>query len=135
MKRFRLPVLLFVLLAATFVTVSVAAGGNGGGAASTTPFKAQYFNGQGGYFTCSGAHIEKTGPKAFVKDSETCAMSDVSTWPAGTYPIVPPPPPSEAVASWYSDSPLIAGTYAVSGTIVVTDNGDGTGTMQITAYY
>ena len=75
----------------------------------------------------------KTAARAFTKDSETCTISDLSTWPPGTYPIVTSflPPPALS-AMWFSD---FDGQQAVSGTIVVTDNGNGTGTMNIDAYY
>jgi hypothetical protein len=128
-KLWLLAVLVTALVGAGAAT-GVAAADNG---ATTAHFTAAYFNGQGGFFTCSGERIAKTAPKAFTKDSETCTISDLSTWPPGTYPIVtsPLPPPAEW-AIWFSD---FDGQQAVSGTIVVTDNGDGTGTMNIDAYY
>jgi hypothetical protein len=102
--------------------------------AETTHFTADYYNGPGGYFTAAGERIVKTRPKAFTKDSETILMSDISTWPAGTYTLdanglffifgVP--------YFWASD---FDGQIAVSGTIVVTDNGDGTGTLEAVVYY
>ena len=102
--------------------------------AITTHFTAEYFNGQGGFFTGAGERIVKTGPKAFTKDSETLLISDISTWPAGTYVIVVdiPEDSETGFATWFSD---FDGSVAVSGTIVVTDNGDGTGTMKVEAYY
>ncbi len=109
-------------LAAVFLSASVALAANG---AQTTHFTAAYDNGQGGFFTCAGERIVKTAPKAVTKDSETCTISDVATWPAGTYVI-------GSGAFWISD---FDGQVAVSGTIVVTDNGDGTGTMDIVAYF
>jgi hypothetical protein len=109
-------------LAGAGVATGVATASNG---AKTTHFTAAYFNGQGGFFTCSGERIVKTAPKAFTKDSETCQISDVSTWPPGTY-VIP------TTAFWFSD---FDGQIAVLGTIVVTANGDGTGTMNIDAYY
>lgn len=130
MKRLWLLAVLVVVLAGAGVATGVATAGNG---AKTTHFTAAYFNGQGGFFTCAGERIVKTAPKAFTKDSETCQISDVSTWSPGTYPIVTsflPPPALSAI--WFSD---FDGQQAVSGTIVVTANGDGTGTMNIDAYY
>jgi hypothetical protein len=100
----------------------------------TTHFTASYFDGPGGFFTAAGERIVKTAPKAFTKDSETILMSDISTWPAGTYT-------SDATGAfnilgvslfWASD---FDGQIAVSGTIVVTDNGDGTGTFNGVFYY
>ena len=61
-------------------------------------------------------------------------MSDISTWPAGTYTL-------DANGFyyilgvqyfWFSD---FDGQIAVSGTFVVTDNGDGTGTIELALYY
>jgi hypothetical protein len=126
----------FLLVAATFsatahtqnfpglssLTAGASVANNG---ALTTHFTASYYNGQGGFFTGAGERIVKTGPKAFTKDSETLLISDIATWPAGTYII-------GSTASWFSD---FDGQTAVSGTIVVTDNGDGTGTMYVVAYY
>jgi hypothetical protein len=114
--------------------------------AQTTHFTAAYFNGLGGFFTAAGERIVKTGPKAFTKDSETILISDISTWPAGTYTLIPtyitgfgwvgvyhlPNFPSFIGFFWFSD---FDGQLAVSGTIVVTDNGDGTGTMNLDLYY
>ena len=111
--------------------------------AQTTHFTASYFNGLGGFFTAAGERIVKTAPKAFTKDSETILMSDISTWPAGTYNIVdgvffipmpgmPGMPGMEFGFPWSSD---FDGRIAQSGTIVVTDLGDGTGTMNLDLYY
>src|ERR1051325_3943297 len=73
--------------------------------AFTAHFTAEYFNGQGGFFTGAGERIAKTGPKAFTKDSETLLISDISTWPAGTYIIVVEFPPDSVTgyAIWFSD--------------------------------
>jgi hypothetical protein len=127
----------------THVTTRVQGQNNG---AQTTHFTASYFEGLGGFFTAAGERIVKTGPKAFTKDSETILMSDISTWPAGTYTLIPtyfpgfgwfgvfhlPNVPSFIGFLWGSD---FDGQTAVSGTIVVTDNGDGTGTMNLDLYY
>ena len=130
MKKLWLLAVLVVALAGAGVATGVATANNG---AQTSHFTAAYFNGQGGFFTCSGERIVKTAPQAFTKDSETCTISDLSTWPPGTYPIVTSPlPPPASWAIWFSD---FDGQQAVSGTIVVTDNGNGTGTMTIDAYY
>jgi hypothetical protein len=131
MRKFILSMLAFsaALALAVAGTANAATAANG---ATTTHFTAAYLNGPGGVFTCSGERIVKTAPKPFTKDSETCTISDVSTWPPGTYPIVTTPlPPPAMWAMWFSD---FDGQQAVSGTVVVTDNGDGTGTMNIDAY-
>jgi hypothetical protein len=117
------------------ITMDPTAGAKGhNNGAETTHFTADYYNGPGGYFTAAGERIVKTSPKAFTKDSETILISDTSTWPAGTYTL-------DANGDfvilgvtyfWLSD---FDGQMAVSGTIVVTDNGDGTGTMEVVVYY
>jgi hypothetical protein len=118
---------LFVaLMAVVCVTASVAVAGNG---STTTQFNASYLNARGGYFTCSGVRIVKDAPKAFIKDSETCIITDLASWPAGTY---------QNVGGWASDYDfwtLGQLRISVSNTFVITDNGDGTGTLEISAYY
>lgn len=101
--------------------------------AYTVHFTAAYDNGIGGYFTAAGERIVKTGPKAFTKDSETILISDISSWPAGTYVI-------QDYILWVQGVPLVwnsdfDGQTAFSGTMVVTDNGDGTGTLNAVLYY
>jgi hypothetical protein len=83
-------------------------------------------------WTCSGVHIvNKT-----VKDSETCVVSgDVSGFVAGTYtgnyPIT-----GYTANGWQSDFPgTFYGTQATSWTITETDNGNGTFTVELSAYY
>jgi hypothetical protein len=108
--------------------------------AQTAHFTASYPNGAGGTFIAAGERIVKTGPNPFTKDSETILMSDISSWPAGKYSIVdgvllipmPGMPGMEFAISWFSD---FDSRVAQSGTIVVTDNGDGTGTLNATFYY
>ena len=130
MKKFRLLALFVALMAAVCVTASVAVAGNG---ANTVPWKASYdLPGFGGHWECSGVRIVKDAPKAFVKDSETCTFSDQASYIApGTY--------TEADFGWASDYELfvlhVGIRIAASHTTVITDNGDGTGTLQIDAYY
>jgi len=100
--------------------------------AVTTRYTAAGFNGPGGFFSCNGERIAKTGPNAVVKDSETCSMSDISTFPPGTYVGNPFVVINGVPQRWASD---FDGQIATSVIEVVTDNGDGTGTLQITAYY
>jgi hypothetical protein len=109
--------------------------------ALTAHFTAEYWAPTGGSFTCAGERIAKTGPRAFTKDSETCLISDLSTWPAGIYVLQPPSPTFPFTSyivvngvpfGWSSD---FDGQVAVSGTFVVTDNGDETGTLNVEVYY
>jgi hypothetical protein len=131
MKTFRLLALFVVILAAVFVTANVAVADNG---ATTTHFTAAYDNGPPGFFTCAGERIVKTGPKAFVKDSETCATTGGRFVPNGTYTISP--------GDWFSDYELFTNpggltcfNEAVSGTITVKNQNGGTSTWTIVAYY
>ena len=130
-------------LAVTLLAASGVLAGNG---ASTVHFTASYDS-----FTCAGERIVKTAPKGFTKDSETCTFTDVAAFPTGTYDIVGQAVPESPTQShWASDydilytpagspgcivGPPICVRVAVSGTIVVTDNGDGTGTLVVVAYY
>jgi hypothetical protein len=128
-----------------FTSFAAGASANINGAL-TTHFTASYFNGFGGFFTAAGERIVKTGPKAFTKDSETFLISDISTFPAGTYTLTPTFVPVLGIYVGFFSIPIYPGVeflwfsdfdgqVAVSGTIVVTDNGDGTGTMNAAFYY
>ena len=101
--------------------------------AQTVHFTAAYQNLIGGFFTCAGERITKTGPKPFTKDSEDCTMTDLSTWPPGTY-VGNPFITVNGVPGygWNSD---YDGRFANSVTFIVTDNGNGTGHIALVAYY
>jgi hypothetical protein len=98
-----------------------------------TPFKATYtdllFN---TLDTCSGARVTQGNGK--VKDSETCVLSgDTSRVVAGTYAGAPKfCIPNNPCAVWSSD---YDGQIAKTVTITITNNGDGTFTMNVVAYY
>ena len=93
----------------------------------------------GGIATCNGNRItHTTGGKTFIKDVETCVLADLAEFnpfPAGTWDVNSP-----EVGGWCSD---VDGAIfndatcnlATSGHITVTDNGDGTVTWDIVAYY
>ena len=100
--------------------------------AQTVHFRAAYENLIGGFFTCSGERITKTAPKPFTKDSEDCTMTDLSTFPPGTYVGDPVYVVNGVEYIWNSD---YDGTQANLVTLTVTDNGDGTGHVAIVAYY
>ncbi len=128
MKKFRLLALFFVVLTAIFVTANVAGADSG---VTTTHFTAAYDSGPLGFFTCDGQRIVKTGPNGFVKDSETCTVTDpVEPVPNGHYSLDP-------FGGWVSDYEFFTDPggcirLAISGTIVVTANGR---TWTIEAYY
>ena len=100
--------------------------------AQTVHFTAAYQNVIGGFFTCAGERITKTAPKPFTKDSEDCTMTDLSTWPPGTYVGDPVYVVNGVEYVWNSD---YDGTQANLVTLIVTDNGDGTGHLALVAYY
>jgi len=100
--------------------------------AQTVHFTAAYYNGPGGFFTCAGERISKTAPRPFTKDSEDCTMTDLSTWPPGTYVGNPFWVVNGQSYSWLSD---YDGRGANQITVIVTDNGDGTGHLAAVAYY
>jgi hypothetical protein len=98
--------------------------------ATTENFSISYDS--GGHFDCDETRIVKVSPKAFTKDSGTCIVTG-SSLPAGSYTLPD--------FGWLSDYEYFIvpgyGTIrpAVSGNIEVFDNGDGTQTWDITAYY
>jgi len=113
-------------------SVAFASDGNNGNGATTINFNASYgwgALGGTGNWHCQETRIVKTDPKAFIKDSATCLVTG-SGFTAGTYP---------AVGTWYSDYEYFYGGGVVrtpiSGNITITDNGDGTWTWDVTAYY
>jgi len=95
-------------------------------------FTAAYENAIGGFFTCAGERISKTAPKPFTKDSEDCTETDLSTFPPGTYVGNPLFIVNDVSYGWSSD---YDGSPANQVTLIVTDNGDGTGNVDIVAYY
>lgn len=102
--------------------------------AKADPFKATYVSSDGSTWTCSGSHVVNKGQGAF--DSETCLITGGTGYVAGTYtgsPVGTLPPFGSVV--WNSDSPAEAGAQATSWTITITDNGDGTFTADIRAFY
>jgi hypothetical protein len=121
-------------LGLTFAVLVVAlflASGNAlakpGGATGTQTFT--YFNAVGGNWVCHENRIVQTNARnPFTKESFTCTIDNLSTLPAGTYTFSQPGP----IGGWASD---FTGQIATSFTIVVTDNGNGTGTVQGVAYY
>ena len=135
MKRLLFAATTVALVAAMFLPAAAMAS-NG---ALTTPFSATYTGGAT-TFTCSGANIHKTAPNVFNKDSETCLVSgDVSGIVAGTYSGDPWGfYPTYGNAEWQSDSSspsMSYGLIATSWTATFVDNGNGTFTDYIVAYY
>ena len=92
-------------------------------------FTATYDNIFGGTFTCVGFRIHNPGS---TKDSEQCIFTDLSSWPPGTYAGNPEYKINGMFYTWLSD---YDGVTANSVRFIVTDNGDGTGHADISAYY
>jgi hypothetical protein len=85
----------------------------------------------GNLATCSGNRIEKAGAKGFVKDVETC-VTVIDVGLVGTY--------SAVDLGWCSDYNAVifdesACNPAISGQVTISDNGDGTFTWDVVAYY
>lgn len=138
MKRIFAALTASLLLVAMLSSVALASNG-----ATTTQFSASYLN--IAQFDCSGAHVVKTSPKVSVKDSETCLLTgDTTGFVAGTFTstymvgtqgwgFLPPYNfDGYGNAAWGSD---YDGAVATSWTITSVDNGDGTFTWTIVAYY
>ena len=126
---------LLVSLALGCLGLSLPAAGRVGplnNGAQTVHFTAAYQNLIGGFFTCAGERITKTAPKPFTKDSEDCTMTDLSTFPPGTYVGDPNFIVNGVPYSWSSDYDARTANLV---TLIVTDNGDGTGHIAIVAYY
>jgi hypothetical protein len=122
--------LLLVTVAVAAISWAVATAATASNGATTAHFAASYGPPQ---ITCSGERVGKTGPKAFLKDSETCiAWTDF--YAPGTYDLAAP-----SFGGWcsdyegFSDSPYCR--LAIAGTLTVSANRDGSSTWRITAYY
>jgi hypothetical protein len=119
-------------LAGALAIFAVPAATANNGATTTKLGTVSYTDGGFGPVTCSGANVTKTGPMAFIKDDENCTVLDPSQaiLGPGVYTI-------GVDVGWNSDfsSGGSAGKAAVSGTVTVTDNGNGTWNEHIVAYY
>lgn len=127
--------LLLALVVACVVALAVSASAQAGGA-TVTHFSVAY---PGGIATCSGNRItHTTGGKTYIKDVETCTLTQLDVFnpaPPGTWDVNGP-----VVGGWCSDFDgfifnLPTCNLATSGHVTVTDNGDGTVTWEIVAYY
>jgi hypothetical protein len=94
-------------------------------------FTANYQYNAGTFWTCSGTHVANNN---VFKDNETCLVTGNTTgFVAGTYTTGMALPPFGV--GWSSDYPPEAGALAISYTITETNNGNGTWTVSITAFY
>jgi hypothetical protein len=126
---------LLVLLALLCVLASAATASASSGAI-VTHFAVTY---PGGVASCTGNRITHTTVgTTFIKDVETCTLTQLAVFnpaPPGTWDVNGP-----VVGGWCSDvDGLIFNdatcNLATSGHVTVTDNGDGTVTWDIVAYY
>jgi hypothetical protein len=100
--------------------------------AQTVHFTAEYEGLIGGTWTCAGERIRRRPPNPFTKDSEECTITDLSSLPPGTYVGNPFFNVNGVLYTWNSD---YDGRQANLVTLIVTDNGDGTGHVNVVAYY
>jgi hypothetical protein len=138
MKRFLVGLMVAALAVIGFGSVTVFANnGNGAGTAFKAAYPAGAIDGGTTTFTCSGAHVVNN---VSFKDSETCILSgDLTGYANGTFTGSPAGflagSPFGAATEWSSDFIDEKGAVAISWTMVETDNGDGTFTLDIVAYY
>ena len=92
-------------------------------------FTATYDNLFGGRFDCVGFRISNN---SFTSDREECICSDLSSFPPRTYVGNPYYNVLGAFYTWFSD---YDGVTARHVRLIVTDNGDGTGHVDVEAYY
>jgi hypothetical protein len=129
MRRF------FLLTVTCMVTICAVGVGfaSAGSGSTTTPFAAGYTDGNGVWSSCTGTRVvQKDGT---VKDSETCILSgDTSRLVEGTV-TGNPNYCLNAVCwpTWVSDAG--DGKIAKSVILKLINNGDGTFTEKVTAYY
>ena len=122
---------LLVLLTVACVLASAASASASSGA-TVMHFAVTY---PGGVANCTGNRItHTTGGTTFIKDVETCTLTQLDVFnpaPPGTWDVNSP-----VVGGWCSDfDGFISCNLATSGHVTVTDNGDGTVTWDIVAYY
>jgi len=138
MKRFLVALMVAALAAIGYGTATAFANsGDGAGTAFKAGYSVPAIDGGTSTWTCSGAHVVN---KSSFKDSETCVVSvDVAGYANGTYSGSPAGflagSPFGAGTEWSSDFAGENGAVAMSWTIVETDNGDGTFTLDILAFY
>jgi hypothetical protein len=140
MKKIALLAVFVLALAAVRSDSSVGVVNNGSyssvgvlnNGAQTVHFTAEYQSVIGGFYTCSGERIRRRAPNPFTKDSEECTYTDLSTFPPGTYVGNPFFYVNGVPYTWLSDYDARTANLV---TLIATDNGDGTGHLDVVAYY
>ncbi len=105
---------------------------SGSEARTRVHFTAEYDGEIGGHWICSGFRLILDGPRLLTKDSEQCTITDLSSFPPGTYRGAPNFVVNGTRYTWNSD---YDGLGAVGVNLIVTDNGDGTGHVDVDVYY
>ena len=98
---------------------------------TVVPFTAEYDNLIGGHFTCEGFRISDIIHR-LPRDTEHCTCTDLVSLPPGTYTGHPNYIVNGMQYIWNSD---YDGVQAQRVRLIVTDNGDGTGQVDIHASY
>ena len=134
MKRIALLALLGLALGGARLEAGPALAGNGARIDSNVDrniirFTATYEGLIGGTFTCVGFRYHNSG---LTKDIEQCILTDLSSFPPGTYMGNPDYQVNGVFYTWGSDYDGVTATFV---RIVITDNGDGTGHADVLAYY
>jgi hypothetical protein len=125
--RVRLRLLIPVVFIGCLLSFAGTATANNG--AEVHHFSVTY---PGNLATCSGNRLEKPGVNGFVKDVETCVTVIDAGLGNGTYSAVDLGWCSDYDAAIFDES---ACNPAISGHVAIGDNGDGTFTWNIVAYY
>ena len=135
MKKTALLALLILALGGARLESGSRVAGNDAGHESAlertvVPFTAEYDNLIGGHFTCAGFRISFSNK--FPRDTEQCTCTDLSSLPPGTYTGTPNYRVNGELYTWSSD---YDGVTAYRVRLIVTDNGDGTGQVDVHASY
>ena len=135
-KTALLAVLILALGGARLVESRSRVAGNDSGHESApertvVPFTAEYDNVFGGHFTCEGFRISDIIHR-LPRDTEHCTCTDLSSLPPGTYTGHPNYVVNGVQYSWTSD---YDGLTAQRVRLIVTDNGDGTGQVDVDATF
>ena len=92
-------------------------------------FRADYDNLIGGHFSCVGFRVSN---KSLTRDTEECIFTDLTSLPPGTYLGNPAYIVNGTRYLWNSD---YDGQQATHVRVIVTDSGDGTGHVDLEAFY
>ena len=132
MKKTALLAVLILTLGGARLESSSRVAGNDDLERTVVPFTAEYDNIFGGHFTCEGFRISDIINR-FPRDTEHCTCTDLSSLPPGTYTGHPNFVVNGTQYTWTSDYDGV--TVAQRVRLIVTDNGDGTGQVDVDATF